>query len=552
MSNTIDQHLQTYKLQDPLLDLETKPAYVVERSAQSSNIRYIVSTQSTEGSITFNYLPSSSRTIISRNIRTDVTYTFTFNGQDQGTPLLGLGSTDSFLMLNYGVNQANLSIDNGSNYYTESDVFPILHRYLSTKYLNENMGYTFNCPDLMYNYDLPLTEGFQYNVNRNFGESAFGDDVLHGRYWRVYVNEVSNTNTQAVVQVRFISPIMLKPLESRNNLHINKGLFGVEQLNYTMTMQNDLYKYVWAHAPSGNVIDSVTYALTGQPRLLVQEFELQPDQALPLDLISYDFSKFFSQVSNVSNNDILAAGATTEYSNTNNQLGGTPEYIMFYFREKSNFVSPSKPKTALKIEKLKITFDTMTILSEADPTQIYEICKKNEYNGSAEDFFNYSGSYIKLKFPTDINVQALDAVGRLLKHQLTVTATVKNQTDRDMQVEMPLVISYAGVWVKGYNYSQPQQNIVSANDVLNSQNLPALPRDMMIMDKVYGGLSLKDVYDKAKTVGPKAVSFLKDCGPRAIDLVNDLRGKGLEEYGAGRSGGKIAKRGIMHERLQKY
>lgn len=559
MSNTIDSGLQVYKLEDPLLDLEAKPSYIFERGAQDSNVRKIQSTQFSNDTITFNYLPPSSRTVISRNIRTDVTIRFVFTGVDQGGPLLQLGSLDSFLMLNYGVAVAQLQIDNGSNSYNESQVFPSLHRYLSTKRLNEDMGYTFNSPDLMYDYDLHLTEGYQYNQSRNFGESAYSDDVLKGRYMRslITVDPALNPdpNTQMTVDVRFISPIMLKPLQFHNNEHISKGLFGTEQLTYIMTLHRDLQKYVWAHAPSGRTIDSVSYSVIGTPNLLVMEYQLQPDMSLPLDLVSYNFSKYYSQVTDF--NKTLAPGAETSDTNSNNQLGGTPEWIMFSLREKSSNISEENPKVALRIKRIQITFDTLTLLDSADPVQIYEICKKNGYNGTYEDWYNYSGGYIKLKFPSDLQVQALDAPGRLLKHQLQIQVTYQNQTDRTIAVEMPLIISYVGVWTKGYNYSQPQQNIVSADDVLNSANLPSVPRDLILMDKMYGGFSFKDMYQKARNIAPKALKLAKDCGPQALDLVKDITGRGVvggeyDSYGSGVVGGRMASRKKMKRRLTRY
>lgn len=545
MSNSIDK-FQVYKLEDPLLDLETKPSYVIERSAQSSNIKTVPSTQFSGNQITYTYLPSSGRTIISRNIRSQVTIKFIFTGQDQGSALLGFGSTDSFLMLNYGVQSSNLTIDGGNNSITESDVFPIFHRYINTKSLNDDIGYTFNSPDLMYNYDLPFTQGMGYNANRNFGETNFADDSLRGRYWPSLYNIIENSNTRCEVDVTFISPIILKPLDYHNNLHINKGLFGVESLTFILTLQDNFYKYVWAHAPSGNVVDNVTYAITGTPSLFVQEFELQPDQSLPLDLVSYDYVKYYSQVTGL--NQSVAANVKSSITSSNNQLGGTPDWIMFYIREQYKDISPNNPKTALPITRLQITFDTAQIFNNADPQQLYEISKKNGYNGLYEDFINYSGSYIKLKFPTDVNVQALDGVGRLLKHQLNITADFINNTGRTITPEIVLVIGYRGIWTKGYNYSQPQINIVSANDILNSADLPNIPRDMLLMDKMYGGFSAKDVYNKISTVGPKAVKFLKECGPQALDIVNDLRGNGY----AGNTGGKIAKRSNLRNRLRDY
>ena len=559
MSNTLDTRLEVFKLEDPLLDLEAKPAYIFERAAQDSNVRLIQSTQFSSDSITFNYLPPSSRTVISRNIRTDITIRFTFTGVDQGGPLLQLGSLDSFLMLNYGVAVGQLQIDNGSNSYNESQVFPLMHRYMSTKNLNESVGYTFNSPDLMYDYDLFLTEGFQYNQSRNFGESAYSDDVLKGRYMRTLVTLPTggglnvDPNTEMTVDVRFISPIMLKPCQWQNNLHVTKGLFGVEQFTYIMNLHRDLYKYVWAHAPSGRTVDSVSYNIIGTPYLHVMEYQLQPDQSLPLDLVSYNYSKYYSQVTDF--NQTLTPAQTVSVTNSNNQLGGTPEWIAFSVREKTANINEQTPKVALRIKNIKITFDTQILLESADPIQIYEICKKNGYNGTYEDWYNYSGSYVMLKLPSDIQVQALDAPGRLLKHQLQIEVQVENQTSRNIAIEMPLIISYVGVFVKGYNYGQPSQNIVSANDVLNSKNLPAVPRDVLLLEQMYGGFSFKDMYQKAKKIAPKALSLAKKCGPEALDLVKDIAGRGLsagDGYGSGVVGGRYAKRGKMKKRMKKY
>jgi len=279
MSNTIDTNLKVYQYEDPLLDVEARPVYSIKRSAQNYKIRRVEAYQFTQtgNQINFVYNPPQNH-VISRNIRQLVEFEFVFSGDDQGSPLIQLGSNDSFQCLEYGISSANLTIDNGDNQYRAFDEFPLMHRYMSTKDLNENMGYTFNTPDLLSNYSDFTTVGSAYNVNSSWGEQGFGDDNLHGRYLQSQITVVENTNTNARIRVRFVTPIFLKPLTYKNNNHMMKGLFGVERLIYDVQFKQDLYKWVWAHSDLGNTIldQNVSYSIVGTPALLVQEYNPQP------------------------------------------------------------------------------------------------------------------------------------------------------------------------------------------------------------------------------------------------------------------------------------
>jgi hypothetical protein len=582
MSNTIDTHMSVFKYQDPLMDLEKKAVYTVERSAANHKIKTVEAYQySSNGSqVNFVYNPPQG-VIISRNIRTVVEFEFTINAplNDDDTPLLQLGSNDSFLMLEYGIQTANLNIDNGQNQYLPADVFPLYHRYMSTKDLNEHMGYTFNTPDLCYDYSLPVTTiGSAYNVNSYFGEQGFGDDNLHGRYLQSQITVLSNTNLQAVVNVRFVTPIFLTPLDWRNNVHMQKGLFGVERIIYNIQFKQQLYKWVFAHSTLGNAISSINYRISKVPQLLVQEYSPQPDVPLPLNVIAYNYSQIISRA-NSFGASVPAGPVTYNFTSNSDQVNGTPSFISFYIRRQENDINYDKPKTALRITGIDILFDTINILNLAAPEQIYEICKKNGYNGTYEDWYTLSGSFIRLKLPTDIPVGALDAVGRLIRHNVQIKCYFENQTNETyVNPELIVMYEYTGMFSKQQNYGQGQINIVSPEDVLRSSDLPELPKDLFLLQKHYGGISLSEIYQKAKTYGPAAYNLAKKCGPEAYHLIRDIvsngHGRGVvgggpssinsanasgyddmyddNDFGSGITGGRVVNKRKLRKRISNY
>lgn len=548
MSNSINQALAVYRLTDPLLDLQSKPSYILERSANTSDLREEPTTQFNKTSITYTYLPSSSRVVIGKNIRTKTQMRFTFTGQDQGSPLLQLGSNSGFRMLNYGVNTATLKVDNFKTSYLESDVFPLLHRYITTKELNQEMGYTFNTPDLLFNFDDYLTEGFGYNVNSNYTEQGASSDNLHGRYMKSVIEVISNTNTEAVVDVTFISPIMLKPCSWKNNDHLTKGLFGVEKFTYIQQFKSNLEDFVFCNGAAGNVIDNIDYEIRGNPSLLIQEYELQPDMALPSNIVSYPYEDYSSQITNLSGS--VASGATTTLKANSIQTGGTPSYFAFYIREQDRDRSFINPITAARINSLRILFDTKKPLTGASSSQLYEIAKKNGYSLTFEDFAYRSGGYMVCKVPTDINLDSLDAVGRTMRHSFSVEVNFTNQTNREINYELVIFYTYVGALQKSFNYASSQVNIVSADDILNSDKLPEAPRDMLLLDRK-GGISVSSMFNRARKTMPKLMNFSKKCGPDMIDILKDLKGSGINGID-GLVGGKKANRSSMRDRLSEY
>lgn len=549
MSGSIDQNLRVYKLEDPLLDLSSKPSYVLERSALSASIREITTQNFSSSAITYDYKPSTARTIVSDNIRTKKVMDFTFTGDSgDSSPLLQLGSNNGFRMFNYAVQTATLKIDNNTNTYNESEVFPLMHRYMSSKDLNENVGYTFNTPDLLFDFDDYLTEGFGYNVNSNYTEQGASSDNFHGRYQKSNIQILSNTPTSAVVRVTFISPIMLRPCSWKNNDHTRKGLFGVEDLLYIENFKDNIVNYLFAAGSAGNAFDSITYVYAEPPSLLVQEFEVQPDSALPADLVTYPYHDVYNQTT--VNSAATPAGAIGQIISSGNQLRGTPEYIGFYIGERDFDRSYTNPITALSIDSVTIQWDTMTILNNANRYQLYEICKKNGYSLSYEDWYYRSGGFVLLKLPTDIQVGSLDAVGRMLRHSLSVTVTYRNQTNRAIVAKLPLIISYVGSMVKSYNYAQSQSNIVTASDVINSENFPALPRDMLLMERS-GGINIKDIFSRGMKILPKVRDFAQKCGPDMVNIAKEMSGSGMEGLN-GVVGGIKARRSELRNRLAKY
>lgn len=555
MSNSVS-NLATFRYVDPLLDIEQPTSFVFKEGCSNLNIRRILSTQSSESNITFNYLPPSSRTLISRDIKTDITFRFTFRSDTDNGELCPFGSLASFRDLNYGVTVGNLSIDNSSTSENLSETWGLRHRFYSTEFINKNLV-GFGCPDLMHSFDLPLVEGFAYNVNKNFAESDFGDDVLRGRYVRSLIKEVIpaqgyNPNLERVFDVQFISCIPLDPLTVENNYHLKKSLFGVETLTYILTMQRNLQDYVYAQAPSAPPLTSIDYTLQSA-YLLVGEYQMPATIPLPAtNLIAYDYTKNYSQVTR---GPSVPSGASSSILSNNNQTAGTPTQIMFYIRDKN--VSYLTPKTALRITKISVVLDTKILFEQMSPVQLYTVNKANGYNGQFEDWYNYSGSYFRLVTTEQLPLDIGDSPSRLVKKQLSLEIQFENQTDRTIDPELVLMISYSGVMNKGFSYASYEQNILSARDVLESKNLPEMPREVVAMNKMYGGISFSEVFSKgkqaynvAKNCAPALKNVYDQCGDDVIQLIRGKKGKGVT--GGKVMGGKVASRSSMKNRLTNY
>jgi len=275
------------------------------------------------------------------------------------------------------------------------------------------------------------------------------------------------------------------------------------------------------------------------------------DMAMPLDMVAYNYCRTISRA-NTRVGD-FAPGTGTSFTSNSDQLNGTPSAISFYIRRNERFIAQNKPKTALRITNINILFDSINVLNLANSEQLYEVCKKNNYNGSYEDWFSLSGSYIRLKVPDDIPLTALDAVGRLIRHNIQITCDFINQTDETItDPELIVIYEYDGIFTKQQNYGQAQLNIVSPDDVLNSSELPQLPKDIMLMQQQYGGFSMGEIFSKVAKHLPASVKLAKKCGPDALKLVRDIvSGKGLEE-GYGLTGGQIMSRGNLQSRIKDY
>jgi hypothetical protein len=108
-------------------------------------------------------------------------------------------------------------------------------------------------------------------------------------------------------------------------------------------------------------------------------------------------------------------------------LQGMPKRMYIFIKRQYNDINQYTPDTYARITNINLQLGNKPgILAEAQPQVLYRMAVKNGYKGTWDNWFNTQGSVVCLDFSEDIPLGTLDAPGTLSKMNMQYTVRYDN------------------------------------------------------------------------------------------------------------------------------
>jgi hypothetical protein len=488
MSANIDP-LNVVLTKDPIINLDNKRVYAVLRGGAEISYKRFVSTSFSTSTVNLTCPPPNPGVIVSRRVLFNQSMRLTFTGNGAGTGNLIQAGYDALraMPLSSVINVLNVTLNNTSVSINMSDVISGFLRYNND---GDNKHTTFSmspsCLDQAQRYADLI--GTNRNPLSTYAEGSDQDVENRGAYDMVIV---SNTPTQAVIDVNLTEPLFLSPFLWQKS--DKSGFIGLQNIDINITYNSDLSR-LWSRATNHpntgltNIavsFNNVASYSNSAPALLFKYITPPATMMLP-NAISYPFSVIDRFPTDFGS--IPANSGTVTLNSQNIQFQGIPKKIYIYVRRSNNTQNVTTTDTFFSIEKVNVNFNNRAgLLSSASKQDLYEISRKNGCQLSWMQWSGYAmtnsgtnfnrvgsvGSVLCLCPGTDLSLGPLEAPGLLSTLQFQIDVEVRNVNQVDAIVPTLYIVPvYEGTFSVISQRSITQTNVLTKQDVLNADEKP--------------------------------------------------------------------------------
>ncbi len=490
------------KSYDPRIDFNIPTRMVYKIGGEQITDRVFNAQSASSSSITFSSLnPPSPNVAIDRKMFLKVGVRWTFNGpaQANGANLLAIGSTDApkFMPFSQSIDSYNFILNNCSFTSTPVQHLEPLLRYSNNRdYSEAELSGAPSMQDTYTNYEDYLTYGSAKNVLGNYGENGYRS--CRGGFAGITV--VSNTPTQAIVDVITTEPIFLSPFAFGQQSQ--KGLIGISTMQLTVNISSQMVSSYWScQAVAGRSFTSITSSLIpiGGPATRIEAPQLQITFITPKNydtIPAYNFYPYHNLITYPTIGATLAPGQEVQTSVNNIQLSSIPSKVYIFIRQQRSTIvafDVNQTDTYASILRVDMTFDNQSGILGGTPTeQLFRIAVRNGFTGTWSDWIKYTGSVLCLNFGTDISLKDSVAVGQGGTYSLLYTVTYKN-------INPTKTIAYEiNTVVVGDGYMKVSGNDIQKYEAMFGQDLSELNETSLIVpwvqqDQMFYGAGLRDI-----------------------------------------------------------
>lgn len=295
---------------------------------------------------------------------------------------------------------------------------------------------------------------------------------------------------EIVVPVR-CSPLKWGPVSG-------PAMINIQQFTLTRNFLGTSLARMFLSSRTDFGFSDITVTLPSTPVLYTELLGPQPDQIIPpVQALNYD--TYNPQVPNVGS---ITAGSTTNYSCNTITLNKIPKLLFIWAQENHASKTLTSPDVYAKLSDVNIQFLNQTsILSNAAPAQLYNVCKRNGLSISYLQFISKIGSVICLR-GSDLQLDMGLAPGVSdVKTNLVVTLNITNISGRTINYDLCILPIIEGV------VSLPNDNgVTTVQSVVNSQQVLDAPYAGVQFLPVYGS----GIFDTLKGFASKAHDFIKE------------------------------------------
>ena len=379
----------------------------------------------------------------------------------------------------------------------------------------------------------------------------------------VQKNTSTGDSDQAVVYLHVMEPMYLSPLSYGCNfkrpaflqldtvtLNVNFGGRGTGPLG-------GLAGALWSHADVSASFPASMITSTSVSIAMAQFNFHYMTPPLSMELpkqIAYPYTQpiYYSTV----NTNAIASGAEGIINLQNIQLNSIPQKMYLWVALQDVATDMTKTDTYLEIKKVNITFNNSTgILASASEYDLYNISRRNGFNGSWRQFSNDVGSVVCLQFGEDIPLSSdILAAGTRGSYNFSAQLTVNNNYGTSIVAVASALFIHEGVFVIDSGKCYREVGILTQNEVLDTKKDDHPAVDQPDALAAAGGLSWSEFLGYLKKGTRGAINLAKNIVPNvapqynpAVEAVDTL----AKTIGIGRKragGRKLTKRQLLHMR----
>lgn len=563
---------------DPRIDLNVEPFYLVERGASEVIYRNYQSDSFSGGTININTNISDRRTVVDSKVLMKTKFrvvatssqnaTFTGTTPESNPGIAGriaqgficpryspLMSACTNVVLNLNGKQLGMPVERYNSalmkYCTSNDeaaydfsTFPSYQDVLSEFY-----AYT----------DTPAYSGTTPSPSNLQAVSAMAQNSDCDPYsaskrtgWLQNVaTQIGNVNAAGTILTFDYETEEILPISPLIWGHKQvKGLSGLETLGIYINYDAGLLNASMQYAPIGvaaNTVRTVTFnvSITESSAEFIY-FTPRANMEVP-PILRYRYNNIQYVPKNIPAGTVVPADTPynqfskvgpkfTNFTSDAITLQGLPKRMYVFVKRQQQSISSTTPDTYARIENINIMLGNKPgILAEATPQALYRMSVKNGYQGSWDNWYNNCGSVICIDFAQDIPLNLLDAPGTLSKmnmqFSITGTSLYYDYTDAAAGVytspllELNTVLVYDGIVVIKDGQVVPEQNDVSPLDVVNGTKINHVYYHD-IVDYAGGNYAggaiskyvdaVKRGFGKVKELANKAAPYVKEYGPKVL------------------------------------
>jgi len=565
----MSSQIEPILVKDDILMCSDKIGFAVSKGGQNVSIQKFPATSTSSTSHVYTINVPSTNVVMSREVLWTSTVTLTLTG----TPLAGeyllpfdVNSYDVVapfplhqLTTNMSAQINNTTVSNTTNQILDP-ILRQLERGKLSRYNTSAPVYLDNYSDYADTYDLqnsPFSDGSKsfdasYPPRGAFSVSVVGNtaQAAQGQPQVVKTVYVTFTSTEA---------LMLSPFVYGDDAKKAPGMYGISQINVTMTM-DALAKRAWRWAESSaqatdKAITNVSYA---NSFLECRFLSPHPSDMLPQEnLVPYQqFTNYLK-----TENATLPAGASTQSVSNNIQLSAIPDKLICFVRDQQANLNNTSADCYATITGVSILFNNQSgMLSTADITDLYRMSveagsqqsflefrgKTRLANGQPAEIASYgadagtTGSVLVLNFAEHIALSeefySCSSIGSF-NFQITVNYT--NNTAHTITPELNTLFVHSGVFSCNNGVSASYIGVLNKQQVLDaSLQVPVGKADLA---RMVGG----SWFDSIKSIASKALPMIKKALPMVKNVLGQIdhpsAKKGAEALGSlgfGETGGR--------------
>lgn len=559
--------IDTVKAVYPPVDFQKAPKFVIEEASEKRLLTKYPSNAPSNQTITFNPAINDNRTIMDRQLLIQVGPRFTVNhGGGNGAFQNAYGSTWSLRFSpihNCWVDTMTITANNASFTQPMQRFIEPMLRYQPDADKNRMLSFSPSMQDTAQQYS-------NYLGGANSPLLGAADDYPGGQLHRggFPITFISDVGGVCVFDCLISEWCMMSPfIFSKKN---EPGLYGMQQLIVQLSMTSNLSRALsidtvnLGFAINSVSVDLTTNSLLQAPQLCVTTYTPKLSLPIPENYVwsYYNISPYVTSLGTIN------AGQTTTVNSQPIQLNGIGKGIYLWARISDNARDYSTTDTYMSISGLDITFNDQTGYFSSDNEQtLYNICQKNGFNGSYQDWRaqngNGCGSVFFLNFGHDIGLPSDKAAGSSGNYQFQIqNITLTNRSAANIPVDLFIVVISEGLLtLERGNYTQ-EISVLDPNVIMSTKSsVSSVNYEDYVQDtNYYGGRSFKSMLSSARgalkkglhSVGKVAssktgqaalrvagdigralpygegvVDLIEKYGPDAFALAQDLIGKGL-------------------------